>query len=103
MIDILEYIPYGTTDKPITRDELRQLFAEEKDPDRCARREIAKAKKKYPIINVGDGYYVPDDPDDPNLRAYIFKEMHRIREISKGLRTHKRLYKTNKNQERLDI
>lgn len=103
MIDILDYIPYGTKDKPITRDELRQLFADEKDPDRTARKMIAQAKREYPIINVGDGYYIPDDPDDPNLKAYIFKELHRIREISNGLRKHKRLYKTNKNQETMSI
>ena len=103
MIDILEYIPYGTTDKPITRDELRQLFADEKDPDRTARRMIARAKKQYPIINVGEGYYIPDDPDDPNLRAYIYKEMHRIKEISRGLRNHKRLFNTNKNQETMKV
>lgn len=103
MIDILDYIPYGTKDKPITRDELRQLFVDEKDPDRRARKLIAEAKKQYPVINVGDGYYIPDDPDDPNLKAYIFQELHRIREISRGLNKHKRFYKTNKNQERLKV
>ena len=42
-------------------------------------------------------------PDDPNLKAYIIKETHRIREISKGLRKHKALYRVNKAQERLDV
>lgn len=103
MIDILDYIPYGTTDKPITRDELTQLFADDKDPDRKARKMIAAAKRQYPVINVGDGYYIPDDPDDPNLREYIRKEMHRIREINRGLKKHKALYRINKNQEVLDV
>ena len=102
-MDILDYIPYGKTDKPVTRKELRQLFEGEKDPDRMARRMIAAAKKEYPVINVGEGYYIPDDPDDPNLELYIRTEMHRIREISKGLKRHKALYRTNKAQETLDI
>lgn len=100
MIDILEFIPYGQADRPITRQELVQLTGLN---DRSVREEIQKAKKKYPIINVGEGYYVPDDPDDPNLKLYIFQEMHRIREISKGLRMHKRFYKINKNQETLNV
>ena len=100
MLDILDYIPYGHKDEPITREALVHLTGLS---DRDIRRLISQAKRKYPVINVGNGYYVPDDPDDPNLRAYIFKEMHRIREISKGLRQHKRFYKCNKDQETLDI
>ena len=103
MIDILDYIPYGTKDKPVTREELSKLFPDEKDPDRMARRLIAEAKKRYPVINVGKGYYIPDDPDDPNLKAYIMKEKHRIMQISRGLRSHKALYRTNKDQETMQI
>ena len=103
MIDILEYIPYGTTDKPVTRAELRQLFEGERDPDRTARRLIAAAKREYPVINTGEGYYIPDDPDDPNLEIYIRKEMHRIKAISKGLKKHKALYRVNKAQETLNL
>jgi len=103
MIDILDYIPYGTTDKPVTRAELRQLFTGYNDPDRMARKLIAAAKKEYPVINTGEGYYIPDDPDDPNLEEYIRKEMHRIRAISKGLKKHKALFRINKAQETLDI
>lgn len=100
MIDILEFIPYGKTDKPITREALCILTGLD---DRRVRDAISMAKKDYPIINVGKGYYIPDDPDDPNLKAYIIKETHRIREISKGLRKHKALYRVNKAQERLDV
>ena len=100
MIDILDFIPYGTTDKPITRADLAQLTGLD---DRNIRVLIAKAKREYPIINVGEGYYVPDDPDDPNLRIYIHKEMHRIKEISKGLKTHKRFYNIDRKQERLNV
>ncbi len=100
MIDILDFIPYGKTDNPITREQLVQLTGLE---DRAVRKAICEAKCKYPIINVGNGYYIPNDPDDPNLKVYILKELHRIREISKGLRTHKKFYKINKEQETLDI
>ena len=100
MIDILEYIPYGKTNEPISREELSALTGLD---DRKVRDEISKAKKNHPIINVGQGYYIPDDPDDPNLKAYILKETHRIRAISRGLRRHKALYRINKNQETLDI
>lgn len=100
MIDILDYIPYGKQDEPISRENLCTLTGLD---DRTVREMIARAKKEYPIINVGTGYYVPDDPDDPNLKIYILKEMHRIREISKGLRMHKRFYKINKNQETMRI
>ena len=100
MIDILEFIPYGKTDSPISRESLCYLTGLS---DRSVREEIARAKKEYPIINVGEGYYIPDDPDDPNLKAYILKETHRIREISKGLKRHKALYRVNKKQETLEL
>ena len=100
MIDILDFIPYGTDKEPVKRYELEWLTGKS---DRQIREEIRILKRTYPIINVGDGYYIPNDPDDPNLEAYIRKEMHRIREISKGLRRHKRLWKINKDQEILKI
>lgn len=100
MINIYAYLPIGSDSKPITREELCNLTGLE---DRAVRNEISKAKREVPIINVGNGYYIADDPDDPNLRAYICKEMHRIREISKGLRKHKWLYRVNKKQETMDI
>ena len=93
-MNIFEYLPIGSDSTPITREELVRQTGES---DRNIRLEIAKAKKTVPVINVGNGYYIADDPDDPNLRAYIISEMHRIKEISKGLRKHKWLYKINKN------
>lgn len=100
MIDILEYIPVGSGSTPISREELVMRTGMS---DRAVRDEISRAKRKHPIVNVGRGYYLAEDPDDPNLRAYIVQEMNRIREISKGLRRHKALYRTNKNQETLNI
>lgn len=99
-MNIYAYLPIGSDSVPVTREQLCQLTGLE---DRAVRGEIAKAKREVPIVNVGNGYYIADDPDDPNLREYIIKEMHRIREISKGLRKHKWLYKINKKQETLKI
>ena len=100
MANIFEYLPIGKDSTPITRKELAELMDCD---DRTVRDQIAKAKKEVPVINVGLGYYIADDPDDPNLRAYIISETHRIKEISKGLRKHKWLYKINKKQETLNI
>jgi len=100
MSDIYAYLPIGSDSKPITREELCQLLGAS---DREVRKEICKAKREVPVINVGSGYYIADDPEDPNLKAYIMQETHRIREISKGLKKHKWLYKINKKQEILKI
>ena len=100
MTDIIAYLPIGNESRPVTRQELVTMMGVD---DRKVREEIRRAKKEYPIINVGNGYYIADDPDDPNLKAYILQETHRIREISKGLRRHKWLYRINKNQETMDI
>ena len=100
MTDILDFIPVGNKSKPISREE---LVMQTGWTDRMVREAISRAKTKHPIVNVGRGYYLVEDPDDPNLKAYIRQETNRIREISKGLRRHKALYRTNKNQETLKI
>ena len=100
MNNIFDFLPIGSDSKPVTREELVRLMDAD---DRKVRQEISKAKRKVPVVNVGNGYYIADDPDDPNLQTYIKKEMHRIREISRGLEKHKWLYKINKNQETLSI
>ena len=100
MNNVIAYIPIGSESTPITRSELCRLT---NMTDRQVRRDINDLKKTVPVVNVGKGYYIADDPDDPNLKAYILQEMHRIREISKGLRKHKWLYKINKQQETLKI
>ena len=63
MIDITEYIPRGKDATPKSR---WQLECETGLSDRDVRDCINKAKKTYPIINVGGGYYIAEDPDDPN-------------------------------------
>lgn len=100
MFDITDYLPVGKDSTPKSRE---QLVFETGYADRQVRDAINFAKKTVPIVNVGTGYYIADDPDDPNLRAYIHSEMHRIKEISKALRKHKALYRTNKAQETLKI
>lgn len=100
MIDlILDLIPFGN-ENPITRARLVELTGID---DRTVREIISQLKRFYPIVNIGQGYYIANDPDDPNLEAYIRKESHRISEISKGLRRHKALYGINKKQERLSV
>lgn len=98
--NIYEFLPLGNEGKPISRQELVDLMG---IPDRAVREEISRAKREVPIVNVGGGYYIADDPDDPNLKAYIMQETHRIQEISRGLKKHKWLFRFNKNQETLDI
>ena len=100
MINIFDYLPLGSGSTPVTREQLVQMTGLN---DREVRFLINKAKREVPVVNVGLGYYIADDPDDPNLRAYILSETHRISEISKGLRKHKWLYKINKKQETLKI
>lgn len=98
-MNILDYIPIGNK-SPITRETLVYVTGLD---DRAVRNEIKRLKTEYPIVNIGQGYYIAEDPDDPDLAAYIRQESHRIREISKGLRRHKALYRTNKRQEMLKI
>lgn len=98
-MNILDYIPIGNKN-PITRETLVYVTGLD---DRAVRNEIKRLKTEYPIVNIGQGYYIAEDPDDPDLAAYIRQESHRIREISKGLRRHKALYRTNKRQEMLKI
>ncbi len=100
MIDITEYIPVGIDSTPVSRERLANMTGLS---DRKVRDLINGAKQEVPIINVGFGYYIADDPDDPNLKAYIIQEKHRIREISRALKRHKQLYRINKQQEMLDI
>lgn len=99
-MNVIDYLPIGSDSTPITRAELVQRLGID---DRKVREEISKLKKNLPIINVGSGYYIADDPDDPNLKAYIIQEMHRIQQISRGLNKHKWLYRINKKQETLNL
>ena len=98
-MNVIDYIPFGNRN-PVSREHLVHLTGLD---DRAVRNEIKRLKKEYPIVNIGQGYYIADDPDDPDLAAYIRQESHRIREISKGLKRHKALYKVNKSQEMLNI
>ena len=101
MTDILDFIPYGHKDEPISREALVTLTGLS---DRDVRRLIKRAKDDgYYIINVGRGYYMPDDPDDPNLKEYIMKERHRAFAILKGIRGHERFCRIDKYQEMMEI
>lgn len=100
MSRVIDFLPLGSDSTPISRQRLADLTGLD---DRTVRTEIQRLKAEVPVINVGKGYYIADDPDDPNLRAYIIQEQHRIKEISKGLKKHKWLYKCNPKQEKLSV
>ena len=101
MIDILDYIPYGTKEKPITREELVRLTGLS---DREVRVLIQKAKEeKFAIVNVGEGYYVPNNPDDLGLREYTHREQAKAFQILRGLKGHRILLGIDLNQEVLDL
>ena len=100
MSNIMDYIPVGKESEPITRESLVMWTGM---TDRQVRQAIKVAKSIFPIVNIGEGYYVADDPDDPGLAEYIRRESHRIKEISRGLKRHKQLAKINKDQEGLSI
>lgn len=100
MSRVIDFLPLGSDSTPISRQRLVDLTGLD---DRKVRMEIQQLKTEVPVINVGKGYYIADDPEDPNLRAYIIQEQHRIKQISKGLKKHKWLYKINKKQETLKI
>lgn len=52
--------------------------------DRHLRDLISKANLSGDcIINIGDGYFRPDENDGPALRQYLSMERHRASEISK--------------------
>lgn len=84
---IIDYLPTEAA-QAVTRQTLVMLTGHS---DREIRRTIAALKAEYPVVNVGNGYYIATDPDDPNLRHYIAAEQHRAREIIRGIRCHKRL------------
>lgn len=101
MIDILDFIPYGTTDEPMKREDLVRLTNLN---DREVRDAIEGAKANgYPVVNVGNGYYIPDDPNDPNLMEYNQRETSRALKILKGTKAHRRMLKIDLNQEVLDL
>lgn len=86
---VLDYLPFAPCE-PISRQKLTDVL---EISDREVRKQIAEAKMMYPIVNVGNGYYIATDPGDPNLQHYINAERHRSRQIMRGIRCHQRLAK----------
>lgn len=47
------------------------------------RKLVAEANKNGDcIINTGDGYYRPGPDDEDELKHYLFRELHRAKEIT---------------------
>lgn len=84
---VIDYLPFAPCE-PITRSQLASVL---ETSDREIRRQISNAKMMFPIVNVGNGYYIATDPADPNLRHYINSERHRSREIMRRIKSHQKL------------
>lgn len=96
---VIDYLPRNA-EQAISRETLSRLTGHS---DRLIRRTIAALKAEYPVVNVGNGYYIATDPDDPNLTHYIRQEQHRAREILKGIKSHKRLLKRDQVDGQMDL
>lgn len=96
---VFDYLPTNA-EQAVSRETLATLTGHN---DREIRRTIAALKVGFPIINVGNGYYIATDPDDPNLAHYVRQEQHRAREILKGIKSHKRLLKRDQIDGQLSL
>lgn len=84
-MDIMEYIGEGRS-AAVTRKELCSRTGLS---DRHIRGLIEAAKEKYPIINVGEGYFLPTEEDSALLTHYINEEYAKAMKIIKGLKRHR--------------
>lgn len=85
-LDIKEYIPVGS-DNAVSRAYLVQVTGLS---DRIVRREIHKARRDTPILNLqnGSGYYRPDmdtGKDRDSLVRYVRQEESRLKSIGWAL------------------
>ena len=93
-IDISDLIPIGQENaisrKDLTNKCLSYGLIDErtKDPDRCMRNLLTKAKENHAIINLqdGGGYFQPGPNDLNSLNWYIQQEQRRAVAIFKPLR-----------------
>ncbi len=86
-MNIAEYIPYGK-ENAVTRSYLSHITDLS---DREVRREIAKARRDTPILNMqdGSGYYRPTSDEYTDVKIFYQQESSRARSIfwsMKGLR-----------------
>ena len=74
-MSILKYIPNGRENR-ISRIEIRHYAGMD---DVSVRKAIAKASLDVPVINTGDGYYIPDfnDPEEREQARKYAKMMKR--------------------------
>lgn len=86
---VLNYL-HTDPEKPVKRSSLAKLTGKN---DREVRHEIQQLKKKYAIVNIGDGYYIASDPDDPQLEQYYKQERAKALHILESIKSHKKLIK----------
>lgn len=96
---VFDYLP-TKAEQAISRETLAMLTGHN---DREIRRTISALKSAFPVVNVGNGYYIATDPNDPNLAHYVRQEQHRAREILKGIKSHKRLLKRDQIDGQLSL
>lgn len=99
-MDIINYIPKGRKNA-VTREQLIILTGL---CDRRVRREIAKARREYVIINLQNnrGYYQPDMndlADVSEIRQYVEQETHRLKSIGWSLKSARMALKEAENEQ----
>ena len=76
-MNILDYIPKGE-ENAVSRQTLCKLTGKE---DREIRRLIAKARREVPILNFGNGYFIPTEREKGKAKVWYKKEAARARSI----------------------
>lgn len=76
-MDILDFIPKGEMNS-VSRRELMQFTGR---TDREIRQMIAKARREVPILNFGNGYFIPTEQERDKARRWYRQEAKRARSI----------------------
>lgn len=76
-MDILDYIPKGE-ENAISR---RCLIHFTRKTDREVRYMIAKARREVPILNFGNGYFIPTEQERDKAKRWYRQEAKRARSI----------------------
>lgn len=76
-MDILDFIPKGEMNS-VSRRDLMQFTGK---TDREIRRLIAQARREVPILNFGNGYFIPTERERGKAKVWYKKEAARARSI----------------------
>ena len=96
------YIPHGSTNA-VSRRELCSLLGME---DRILRKNIESAitDRGVLIVNVGAGYFIPDDSEEDKscMESYLRSESAKARSIFRRLKAVRQRLALDKNQTTVD-